>query len=98
MNEQDIRDIAEAAFRDCFKDVKLVQVDVGTRLNHDEAPVVDVKIIYDGDYEQLKGNGLMKVQREIVSKAWREVKEDLGFPIVDFVAKSDLVPHDPATA
>ena len=97
MNERQIREIAETAFKRHFGDVKLVRVNVKPGFDHDEDPKVDVKIIYDGKYEQLNGAGLVRVQSDIVSKAWREVEDDLGFPCVHFIAKSGLGPRDPAT-
>ena len=100
MNEAQIRKIAERAFKHYFSDVKVIQVNVKPTLGHDEQRFVDVKIIYDGKYEQLNGTGLVKVHSDIVSKAWREVDHDLGFPLVHFIAKSDLRPHerrDPTT-
>ena len=97
MNERQIREIAEAAFKRHFGDVKLIRVNVKPGFDHDEDPKVDVKIIYDGKYEQLNGAGLVRVQSDIVSKAWREVEDDLGFPCVHFIAKSGLGPRDPAT-
>ena len=88
MNEQLISKIAEAAFKVHFSDVGIVRVNVKRRLDHDEDPVVDVNIVYDGKYEQLNGAGLLRVQSDIVSKAWREVEDDIGFPLVHFFSKS----------
>ena len=45
-------------------------------------------LIYDGKDEQLNGAGLLRVQSDIVSKAWREVEDDLGFPGVHFLPGS----------
>ena len=99
MDEQQIREIAEAAFKRYFGDVEVFRVNVRPGFDHDEDPVVDVTIIYDGKYEQLNGEGLVRVHSEIVDKAWREVadEDDLGFPCVDFLAKSELGRRDPAT-
>ena len=98
MNEQQIRKIAEAAFRRHFVDVKMVRVNIRPRLAfEDDSPVVDVNIIYEGKYEQLNGAGLLRVQSDIVSNAWRNVDDDLGFPLVRFFAKSDIGRRDPAT-
>ena len=49
-----------------------------------------MKFVCDGDYEQLTGERILRVQHEIVSKAWRDVEKDLGFPIVNFTGNSDL--------
>ena len=98
MNEQQIREIAEEAFKYHFGDVKLLRVNIRTRLGfEDDSPVVEVNIIYDGKYEQLNGAGLLRVQSDIVAAAWRDVEDDLGFPVVHFYAKSDIGRRDPAT-
>ena len=97
MNEQQIREIAETAFKRYFGDVEVFRVNVWPGFDHDEDPKVDVKIIYDGKYEQLNGAGMVRVQSEIVDKAWGEVEDDLGFPCVHFFAKSELGRRDPAT-
>ena len=40
------------------------------------------------------GGGLLQVESDIVSKAWSEVEDDLGFPLVHFYSKSALKRHD----
>lgn len=94
MSEGRIRKIAERAFKHYFSDVKIIQINVKPMLGHDKQRFVDVKIIYDGKYERLNGTGLVKVYSDIVSKAWHEVENDLGFPLVHFITKSDLRPHE----
>ena len=96
MNEQQVGEIAEAAFKSHFGDVKLFRVNVRRGFDDDDDPVVDVTIIYDGKYEQLNGGGLLDVQTEIVSKVWREAEDSPGFPLVHFLPKSDLGRRDPA--
>ena len=93
----EIARIARNAFKVHFSEVKLVRVNVNPRLDYNEKPIVEVKIIYDGKLKQMNGDGLLRVQHDIVSKAWRDVEKDLGFPIVQFFAKSDLGRRDPAT-
>ena len=98
MNEQQIREIAETAFKRHFGDVKLFRVNVRPGFGfEDDSPVVDVTIIYDGKYEQLNGAGMVRVQSEIVDKVWRSADDSPGFPMLHFIAKSDLGRRDPAT-
>ena len=99
MNEQQIREIAEEAFQRHFAGVKMLRVNVRTRPGFDDgSPVVEVHIIYDAEFEQLTGGGrLLRVQSDIVARAWRDVEDDLGFPVVRFFAKSDLGRRDLAT-
>ena len=91
MNEQQVREIAEAAFRGRFPEVKLHRVNVWPGVDfEDDSPAVDVNIIYDGKYEQLDARGLGEVLSEVVAKAYREVEDDLGFPCVRFFSKAEL--------
>ena len=97
MNEQQVGEIAEMAFRARFGDVKIVRINVRRGFDYDEDdPMVDVNIIYDGKYEQLNAGGLLDVRTEIVSKVWREAEDSPGFPLVHFIAKSDLGRRNPA--
>ncbi len=97
MDEQQVGKIAEAAFRARFGDVEIVRVNIRSGLDHEGDPVVDVNIIYDGKYEQLRGDGTFDVYREIIDKVWRETEDSPGFPMVHFIAKSEIGRRDPAT-
>ena len=97
MNEQQVREITEAAFKSHFGDVKLLGVNVRRGFDYDDDPVVAVNVIYDGKVEQLSGAGIVGIRSEIVTKVWREVEDSPGFPLVHFIAKSDLGRRDPAT-
>ena len=94
MNEQQICEIAEKAFKAHFSDFEIVQIDVEQRLDHDGDKVVDVNIYCDGKNGFARGSGLLRVQSEIVSKAWDEVEDDFGFPLVHFYSKSALKQHN----
>ena len=91
MNEQEVREIAEAAFKGKFPDVKLHRVNVWPDAGfEDDSPTVDVSIIYDGKYEQLNAHGLLEVVTEVVDKAYREIEHNLGFPCLHFFPKAEL--------
>ena len=97
MNEQQMREIAEAAFKRQFADARIVRINIRQRLGFDDDPVVDVNIIYDDNYRQTAGRDFSPVRSEIVDKTWREGKDDLGYPLAHLIAKSGLGQHDPAT-
>ena len=98
MNEQQVREIAETAFKARFGDVRVVRVNVRRGFDYDEDdPMLDVNIVYDGKYKQLNGRGLLDVLSEIVSKVWWDAEDSPGFPLVHFIAKSDIGRRDPAT-
>ena len=91
MTEQDVREIAEAAFKSKFPTVKLHRVNVWPDAGfEDDSPTVDVSIIYDGKYEQLNARGLAEVVTEVVDKAYREFEHNLGFPCLHFFPKAAL--------
>ena len=91
MTEQDIREIAEQAFKRQFPDVELNRVNVWPGVAfEEESPVVDISIIYEGKYEQLNGRGLRKTMSEIAGKTYYDVEHNLGFPCVHFFSKPEL--------
>ena len=94
IDEQQIRKIAENAFRAHFSDFEIVRIDVEPRIDHDGDRVVDVKIYCHSKNGLARGPGLLRVQSEINSKAWREVEDNLGFPLVHFYSKAALKQHE----
>ena len=51
MDDQQIREITQMAFRAHFRDVDIVRVNVRRGFDHEDDPGVEVNIIYDGKYE-----------------------------------------------
>ena len=98
MNIEQVREIAEAAFKARFHDIDIVSINVKPDIDHDDDPLVDVRIIYDGTVEQLGGEGILRVQSEIIDKVWSETEDSPGWPQVHFIAKSDIDQRDAAAA
>ena len=101
MNEQQVAEIAEAAFLHYFDGIKVVRVNVWRRLDHDGDPVVDVNVIYDskgGEDDRLNSGVLSDVYEEIIDKVWRDAKYSPGFPMLHIIAKSEIGRRDPAKA
>ena len=98
MDEQQLRDIAEAAFKRQFGDIEVVRINIRQRLDHDDDPVVDVDIYYDDEDGQVTGRGYLDVASEVVDKTWYEGKDNLGYPLVHLLVKAGLKQDDPATA
>ena len=100
MEEQRIREIAEAAFKARFGDIDVVSINVKRRYDyHDDELQTIVKIIYDGKVEQLTGQDTphsMEVRSEIIDKVL-EAEDSSNWPQVHFIAKSDIGRRDPAT-
>lgn len=68
MNEQEMREIVEAAFKARFGGIELVSTNVKPGVGYDGDPVVDIKIIYDSKVEQLDGEGILRVDQEVHTK------------------------------
>ena len=100
MDKQRIREIAEAAFKAHFGDIDIVSINVKPDYDyHYDEPLVIVKIIYDAKVEQLLGQespNTIDVRSEIVDKV-RNAKDSPGWPLVRFIAKSDIGRRDPTT-
>ena len=101
MDSQQVRKIAEMAFKARFSDIDIVSVNVKPGLDYDDEPMLDVKIIYDGEVEQLiapdRVSDMLKVRTEIVSKVWWDAQDSPGWPYVHFIAMSDVGRRDPET-
>ena len=41
--------------------------------------------------------GLLDVDREIMDKVWRDVEDLSGWPLVNYILKSEIGRQDPAT-
>ena len=96
MDEQQLREIAEAAFKRQFADIEIVRINIRQRLDHDDDPVVDVDIYYDDECGQVTGRGYSRVRSEVLDKTWCEGKDDLGYPLVRLLVKAGLGQRDPA--
>ena len=96
MDDQQVREIAEAAFRAHF-DIDVCRINIRRGFDHEADPVVDLTLIYDGKFEQLNGTGLLDVCLDINHKVWRDAEDSPGWPHVHFMPKSEIGRRDPAT-
>ena len=98
MDEQELREIAEAAFKHQFGDIDIIRVNIRQGVGfEDDSPIVDVDIIYDDESGPVTGRGFVRVLSELVDRAWREGKDDLGWPSLNLIPKSEVGQRDPAT-
>ena len=97
MTEQEMREIVEAAFKARFGDVKLICINIKPSVDYEGDHVVDIKIIYDGKVEQLDGEGLVRMNHEVNTKFDADFEKPPGWPLLHFIAKSDIGKRDPAS-
>ena len=97
MTTHQIREIVEAEFKDRFAGIDIVAINVHPGIGHAGDPIVIVKIVYDGKVEQLVG-GTLEMREVVREKLQSNPTEDPGFPILSFIAKSDLGKRNPEAA
>ena len=97
MNEEQVREIARTVFNAYFGDIDVICVNVKRGFDHCDDPTFEVTIIYDGEFEQLNGEGILGLQSELIEKVWEEVEDSPVWPYIHMIAKSDLEEEeDPA--
>ena len=97
MNEQEMRKIVETAFKARFGDVELVCINVRPSVDYEGDHVVDINIIYDGKVEQLDGEGIVRMKHEVNAKFDADFEKPPGWPLLHYIAKSDIGGRDPAS-
>ncbi len=91
MDEQRVRQIVEAAFKARFSDIDIVTIEIDPGgFNLDGEPLVDVRVVYDAELEQLLRGNPMEVRSEIIEKLWDEPEDSPVWPQIHFVTKSDI--------
>ena len=94
MKEQQVREIAEAAFKARFSDIDIVSIGVKPFFSLDDEPLLDVRIVYDAEVERLigpdGGSNILDVRTEIIEKVWEAPEDSPVWPQVHFIAKSDI--------
>ena len=97
MNEQQVRQIVETAFKARFSAIDIVSISVEPDFLDDE-PLLDVRIVYDAEVERLLAGDHMGVRSEIIDKVWGEPEDSPVWPQVHFIAKSDFDRRQQQTA
>ena len=91
MDEQRVRQIVEAAFKARFSDIDIVSISVKPGPDFYDEDLLDVRIVYDAELEQLLRGDHTGVREEIVEKLWDEQQDSSPvWPQVHFITKSDM--------
>jgi len=98
MTNEEIREVVESIFKNHFGDVDVLAINVRPDLDHDGDPVVRVKIVYDGKGELLSSPGTLYVREEVWMELASDPEQEVGFPILSFIEKSDLGKRSPEAA
>ena len=97
MNIEQVREIAEAAFKARFPDIDIV-VHVKPGFDHDDDPLMNVRIIYAAAFEDMNIEDMMSVQSEIIDKVWSGTGDSPVWAHIHFIAKSDIDQRNAAAA
>ncbi len=98
MTENEIEEIVRTTFKATFDSVDIVAVHVRPEIGYDGHRIVLVEIIYDGQDEQLRNPGTLGIRHDVRVRVQSDPARDPGFPILEFVTKSDFEERDAAAA
>ena len=97
MTTEEIRDLVEAESKDRFGGIEIIAINVHRGIGHAGDPIVTVKIVHDGKVEQLVG-GTLEMRQVVREKPQSDPTRDPVFPILSFIANSDLGKRSPEAA
>ena len=98
MTPDQIREIVGNAFTDRFRDIDIVTINVRPGFGHAGDPIVRVTVVYGGKVEQLLERGTLEMREFVRKKVQSNPERDPGFPILSFIARSDLGKRNPEAA
>ena len=98
MDEQQLREIAEAAFKRQFSDIEIVRINIRQRIDHDDDPVVDVDIYYDDECGQGDRPAATRASRwKSLTRRGGRGRTTSATPWVHLLVKAGLNQRDPVT-
>lgn len=89
----EVERIARRIFRKQYGGIGVFKVTATPAIDHLDLPIVNVEIVYDAEYEDLRDTNESGVL-DVPMRLWKELEADParspGFPIVTFVSRSDF--------
>lgn len=96
VDEQEIRQIIENIAKDRFAGAHIVSVAVKADVDEDGEDVLIVDVVFDAKADQLDAQETSSLARRIIPEI--EAIGGHGFPILSFIAKSELGNRNPEAA
>lgn len=90
-----IRDIVRSILSERFENIDIVSINIDRDVDEDGAPILLVKVVFDGKKKQLDAKKASGLVRRILPKLAEA--DERGFPVLSFIEKSDLGKLAPET-
>lgn len=90
MIDEKIKQIFRSVLEERFDDVDIVSVDIEPGFDHDGDPVLNVRVIFDGKRKVVDGHKVVTFRRHLRERLAQEGQGEVPFPIMTYIAKSDL--------
>ena len=90
MLDEKVKEIFRSVLKERFDDVEIVSVDIQPGFDHDGDPILNVRVIFDGTRKVVDGHKVASFWRHLQSRLDQEGQTDIPFPVMSYIAKSDL--------
>lgn len=91
-----LKEVIESVLRERFDNAEIDSITVESDFDEDGDAILRVKVVFDGEQKQLDAHKSSTVLRHMRPKL-AEIGEE-AFPIISFIAKSELETTKPAAA
>lgn len=92
LQPEEIRKEAVRLFEKYYKGIELSEVVVSPSFDHDDMPIVYVRMVYDAELDEFleaSRGALTKMPTDLRSKLGEDPDRYPGFPMVSFVTKAE---------
>ncbi len=96
VDREKLKKVIKAVLLERFDNVEIESIFIESDFDEDGDAILRVKVIFDGEQEQLDAHKTSSVLRHLRPKI-AEIGE-MAFPIISYIAKSEFGNTDPATA
>ncbi len=95
-DREKLRKVIESVLRERFDNVEIETVSIESDFDEDGDAILRVKVIFDGEKKQLDARIASGVLRHMRPKM-AEIGEE-AFPVISYIAKSEIEDKKPAAA
>lgn len=96
IKRSEIEQIIRSVLCEKFSDVEIESIEALPDVDEDGEKVIVVKVVFDGNRKKLDAKKVSGVARSVLPKL--EEAGESGFPIMSFIAKSELRKKSPEAA
>jgi len=98
MNTATICEIVRATLEERFPDARIDSVDIEDDRDADGEPILNIRVVFEAAGDRLDAREASSFVRYLRNRLAHEDARDMPFPVLSFIAKSDLGRHRPEAA